>query len=81
MTRHLPARQEIVTDLPDGREPQIPVHPIPQKYIASPFAKISTMHSAVPARSEGRIAIVTNVECGMMQPMLLMPARNAARSI
>jgi hypothetical protein len=36
-----------------------------RKYTASLFAKISIMHSAVPPRSEGRIAIVTNVERGM----------------
>jgi hypothetical protein len=52
-------------DLPDGLASQSPVHPLPNKYIASPFAKISTMHPAVPPQAEGRIAIVTNVECGM----------------
>jgi hypothetical protein len=36
-----------------------------QKYIASPFAKISIIDSAIPHPREGRIAIVTDVGRGM----------------
>jgi hypothetical protein len=52
-------------DLPAGRDVPIGVQPATQKHLASPFAKISSMESVVPPRSEGRIAIVTNVERGM----------------
>jgi hypothetical protein len=38
-----------------------PVHPFAQKYSCFRAAQISTTHAAIPARQEGRIAIVTNV--------------------
>jgi hypothetical protein len=47
--------------LPDGLFCDTSVQPRAQKYSASRFAKISTTTAAVPARHEGRIAIVTNV--------------------
>jgi hypothetical protein len=44
-----------------SRSGDLPVQPSRKKYSASPFAKISSISAAVPARQEGRIAIVTNV--------------------
>ena len=42
------------------------VQPLREKYFASPFARRSITDSSCPASlEEGRIAIVTNVECGM----------------
>jgi hypothetical protein len=53
------------SDLPDGQFCDFAVQPLPQKYFAFSEAKISCSFPAVPPPQEGRIAIVTDVGCGM----------------
>ena len=52
-------------DLPDGLIFRIPVNPSVEKYFALSEDGITCMPHPVPHPSEGRIAIVTDVGCGM----------------
>jgi hypothetical protein len=52
------------TDLPDGPFLDSPVQPRQQKYSCSLLTQITGLFTAVPALSEGRIAIVTDVGRG-----------------
>jgi len=52
-------------DLPDGQISHLAVQPRLQKYSASPPTQINSKSSAIPSRTEGRFAIVTDVGHGM----------------
>ena len=58
-------RSRIPTDLPVGLIFRIRVKRLREKYFAFSEAKIRCMVRPVPHPSEGRIAIVTDVGCGM----------------
>ena len=53
------------TDLPDRHSVDSSVQPFPQKYFASSPGRNTFKPHAVPPSHEGRIAIVTDVGCGM----------------
>jgi hypothetical protein len=53
------------TDLPDGLASHSPVQPLSQKYSCSLQTQITSISAAIPSRTEGRIAIVTDVGHGM----------------
>ena len=52
-------------DLPDGQISKNAVHTQSQKYSASRLTRLKIYNSRHPAPQEGRIAIVTDVGCGM----------------
>jgi hypothetical protein len=52
-------------DLPDGLSDDSAVQSFQKKYSASPPSRNSFIDSAIPPSQEGRIAIVTDVGCGM----------------
>ena len=49
---------------PDGQIGEPHVQPLPQKYSGVLFPQITSTTLAIPARTEGRFAIVTNVGLG-----------------
>jgi hypothetical protein len=53
------------TDLPDRHCVDSPVQPFPKKYSASSPGRNTFKPHAIPPSQEGRIAIVTDVGCGM----------------
>jgi hypothetical protein len=50
---------------PDGQISASPVQPPSQKYSGSLLRQITCISFPIPAHTEGRFAIVTNVGCGM----------------
>ena len=65
-------------DLPAGLFPATPVHPLSQKYFCSRLTQITFTSIAVPSRSEGRIAIVTNA--GRIAVDVMAPLTNGAKA-
>jgi hypothetical protein len=51
--------------LPDGQISHLAVQPLREKYSASAVGQINPTTPAIPSHTEGRIAIVTDVGCGM----------------
>ncbi len=61
---HITSWSHTLSDLPDGQITQKLVQPSSQKYSASSQTQIKSISIDVPARTEGRFAIVTNVGQG-----------------
>jgi hypothetical protein len=53
------------TDLPDGLDWRFAVQSFLRKFFTSPLGRNSFIDSSHPVPREGRIAIVTDVGCGM----------------
>ena len=51
-------------DLSNRIKLMLPVQPTSQKYFCSHLAQITSLSAAIPAHTEGRFAIVTNVGLG-----------------
>jgi hypothetical protein len=64
--RDKPGHDEICGSpiLPDGQITGLPVQPPSQKYSGSLLTQITCISIAIPAHTEGRFAIVTNVGQG-----------------
>ncbi|MFZ0723210.1 MAG: hypothetical protein WAM99_20315, partial [Xanthobacteraceae bacterium] len=55
---------EIAASAPDGQITQLSVQPPAQKYSGVLFTQITSISLAIPAHTEGRFAIVTDVGQG-----------------
>jgi hypothetical protein len=64
-SRHRPPSPRVPADLPDGQITWNPVQPLSQNISLRRLLETPLVIPAVPPRIKGRIAIVTNVGCGM----------------
>jgi hypothetical protein len=65
--------------VPDGQISKQPVQPPSQKHSGSLQTQITSTSLAIPAHSEGRFAIVTDVGCGMRWTRLRQETNDVVR--